>query len=162
MGDVLVHEGPEPLDGIEMGARGRQSDQMNETVFARQERSDIGAFVVWGIVPNDVNDPFIRVSRLDFGQQLRSAEPIDGGWFNEGRVEGFQVQSTVNVRAPAPGCCLDGGVCPFAGPAIAGFTLIFWMNGIREVDDFVGRQIIQQVFIKCDECGLLFNISHTG
>lgn len=45
---------------------------------------------------------------------------------------------------------------------MAGFTLIFRMNGIREVDGFVGRQIIQQVFIKCDECGLLFNISHTG
>ena len=79
MGDVLVHEGPEPLDGIEMGARGRQSDQMNETVFARQERSDIGAFVVWGIVPNDVDDTFVRVSRLDLGEKLNGANPIDGG-----------------------------------------------------------------------------------
>ena len=48
MGDVTVHDGPEPLDGIEMRAIGRQWDQMNATVFARQERSDIGAFVVWG------------------------------------------------------------------------------------------------------------------
>ena len=46
MGDVTVHDGPEPLDGIEMRAIGRQWDQMNATVFARQERSDIGAFVV--------------------------------------------------------------------------------------------------------------------
>ena len=49
MGDVTVHDGPEPLDGIEMRAIGRQLDQMNATVFARQERSDIGAFVVWGL-----------------------------------------------------------------------------------------------------------------
>ena len=42
MGDVTVHDGPEPLDGIEMRAIGRQLDQMNATVFARQERSDIG------------------------------------------------------------------------------------------------------------------------
>ena len=110
MGDVSVHDGPEPLDGIEMRAIGRQWDQMNATVFARQERSDIGAFVVWGIVPNDVNDTFVRVPRLDLGENLNRANPIDGGWFNEGRVEGFQVQSTVNVHAPAPGCCLDGGV----------------------------------------------------
>ena len=48
MGDVTVHEGPEPLDGIEVRAIGRQLDQMNATVFTRQERSDIGAFVVWG------------------------------------------------------------------------------------------------------------------
>ena len=46
MGDVLVHDGPEPLDGIEMGAIGRQLDQMNAAVFARQEHSDIRAFVV--------------------------------------------------------------------------------------------------------------------
>ncbi len=68
MGDVAVHDGPEPLDGIEMWAIGRKLDQMNATLFARQERSYIGAFVVWGIVPNDVNDTFVRVSSLDFGQ----------------------------------------------------------------------------------------------
>ena len=111
MGDVAVHDGPEPLDGIEMRAIGRQLDQMNATVFARQERSDIGAFVVWGIVPNDVNDTFVRVSRLDLGEKLNGANPIDGGWFNKGRVEGFQVQSAVNVHAPTPRCCLDSWVC---------------------------------------------------
>ena len=110
MGDLTVHYGPEPLDGIEMRATGRQWDQMNATVFAQQERSDIGAFVVWGIVQNDVNDTFIRVPRLNLGEKLNGANSIDGGWFNKGRVEGFQVQSTVNVHATAPGCCLDGGV----------------------------------------------------
>ena len=75
MGDVSVHDGPEPLDGIEMRAIGRQWDQMNATVFARQERSDIGAFVVWGIVPNDVNDTFVRVSRLDLSEKLNGANP---------------------------------------------------------------------------------------
>ena len=83
MGDVSVHDGPEPLDGIEMRAIGRQWDQMNATVFARQERSDIGAFVVWGIVPNDVNDTFVRVSSLDFGEKLNGADTIDGGWFKK-------------------------------------------------------------------------------
>ena len=110
MGDMTVHDGPEPLDVIEMWAIGRQLDQMNATFFARQERSDIGAFVVWGIVPNDVNDTFVRVSGLDFGEKLNGADTIDGRWLNEGRVEGFQVQSPVNVDAPAPRCCLDGGV----------------------------------------------------
>ena len=79
MGDMTVHDGPEPFDGIEMRAIGRQLDQMNATVFARQERSDIGVFVVWGIVPNDVNDTFVRVSGLDFGKKLNRADPIDGG-----------------------------------------------------------------------------------
>ena len=48
MGNVTVHDGPEPLDGIEMWA----------TVFARQKRSDIGAFVIWSIVPNKMNNTF--------------------------------------------------------------------------------------------------------
>ena len=110
MGDVIVHDGPEPLDGIEMRAIGRQWDQMNATVFARQERSDIGAFVVWGIVPNDVNDTFVRVSRLDLSEKLNGANPINGGWFNKGRVEGFQVQSAVDVHAPTPRCRLNGWI----------------------------------------------------
>ena len=67
MGDVLVHDGPEPLDGIEMGAIGRQLDQMNAAVFARQERSDIGVFVVRGVVPDDMDDALVGVARLDFG-----------------------------------------------------------------------------------------------
>ena len=110
MGDVAVHDGPEPLDGIEMRAIGRKLDQMNATLFARQERSDIGAFVVWGIVPNDMNDTFFRVSGLDFGQELNGTDPIDGGWLNEGCVEGFQVQSTMNVHAAAPRCRLNGWI----------------------------------------------------
>ena len=105
-----MHDGPEPLDGIEMRAIGRQLDQMNATVFARQERSDIGAFVVWGIVPNDVNGTFVRVSRLNLGKKLNGANPIDGGWLNKGRVEGFQVQSAANVHAPTPRCRLNSWI----------------------------------------------------
>ena len=112
MGDVAVHDGPEPLNGIEMRAIGRQSDQMNAAFFARQERSDIGAFVVWGIAPDDMDDAFVGVARLDFGQQLRGANPIDGGWFNEGCVEGFQVQSPVTVAThPAPALAHQLAMC---------------------------------------------------
>ena len=65
--------------GLRCGAIGQQLDQMNATVFAQQERSDIGAVVVWGIVPNDVNDTVIRVPSLDLGEKLDGANPIDGG-----------------------------------------------------------------------------------
>ena len=85
-GNMTVHDGPEPLNWIEIWAIGRQLDQINATVFARQERSDIGAFVVWGIVPNDVNDTFVGVSGLDLGEKLNRADTIDGGWFNKGRI----------------------------------------------------------------------------
>jgi hypothetical protein len=53
MGDAAVYDGPEPLDGIELSVIGRQLDRMNTTVFARQERSDIEAFVILDNVPND-------------------------------------------------------------------------------------------------------------
>ena len=42
-------------------------DQMNAAVFARQERSDIGAFVVRGVVPDDMDDAPVGVACLDFG-----------------------------------------------------------------------------------------------
>ncbi|MNL46026.1 hypothetical protein D3C87_1687100 [compost metagenome] len=69
-----------------------------------------GAILVWGIVPNDVNDTFIRVPRLDLGEKLNGANPIDGGWLNKGRVEGFQVQSAVNVHAAAARCRLSSWI----------------------------------------------------
>ena len=69
-----------------------------------------GAFVVSGIVPNDVNDTFVRVSRLDLSEKLNGANPINGGWFNKGRVEGFKVQSAVNSHAPTPRCRLNGWI----------------------------------------------------
>ena len=68
------------------------------------------AFVVSGIVPNDVNDTFVRVSRLDLGEKLNRANPIIGGWLNKGRVEGFQVQSAVNSHAPTPRCRVNGWI----------------------------------------------------
>ena len=82
MGDVAVHDGPEPLDGIEMRAIGRQLDQMNATVFARQERSDIGAFVVWSIVPKGV--PTDRVQPVDCETDTvlmlqKHRHPVQGG-----------------------------------------------------------------------------------
>ena len=49
--------------------------------------------MVWGIVPNDVNDTFVRVSGLDLGEKLNRADTIDGDWFNEGRIKVFQVQA---------------------------------------------------------------------
>ena len=67
VGDVLMHDGPETLGGIEMRAIERQLDQMNAAVFARQERSDIGAFVVRGVVPDDMDDAPVGVACLDFG-----------------------------------------------------------------------------------------------
>ena len=110
MGDVSVHDGPEPLDTIEMRATGWQLDQMNATVCPRQGCSYIRAFVVWGIVPSEVDGTFIRVPRLDLDEKLNGANPINGGWFNKGRVEGFQVQSAVDVHAPTPRCCLNGWI----------------------------------------------------
>jgi hypothetical protein len=53
MGDAAVYDGPEPLDGIELRVIGRQLDRMNATIFARQECSNIEAFVVLDNVSND-------------------------------------------------------------------------------------------------------------
>ena len=60
MGDMAVQNDPEPLDLIKTKAIGQQLEQMNATIFARHKRSDIGAFAVWVIVLNDVNDTFVK------------------------------------------------------------------------------------------------------
>ena len=109
-GEAIVYNSPELLNAIEMRVMRWHLDQMNTTVFARQKRSDISVFVKWSIVLNDVNNTFIRISHLDLGEKLKGAKPIDGGWFNKGRVEGFQVQSALNVHVAAALCRLHGWV----------------------------------------------------
>jgi len=50
-----------------------------------QKSPDIGAFVVGGVVPDNMNDALVGVARLDLGEQLRGTDAIDGGGLNEGR-----------------------------------------------------------------------------
>jgi hypothetical protein len=100
MGEVTVHNGPKPLNGIEMKAIERQLDQVNATFLRDRNALTLGS--LWYRALSQ--DTFVRVSGLDFCEKLNGADAVDGGWFNEGRVKGFHVQSAVNVHAPAPEC----------------------------------------------------------
>ena len=77
MGDVLMQDGPKPLDRIEMWAIGRQLDQMDTTSWPCKKSPDIGPFVVGGVVPDDMNDALVGVARFDLGQKLRGTDPIN-------------------------------------------------------------------------------------
>ena len=65
MGDVLMQDGPKPLNRIEVGAVGRQLDQMDTTSCPGKESPDIGPFVVGGIVPDDMNDALVGAERVN-------------------------------------------------------------------------------------------------
>ena len=75
---------------------------MDTTLWAGEERPDIRAFVVCGVVPNHIDEAFVRIARLDLGKKLHGADAIHGGWFNKGRVEGFKVERAMDIDAPAP------------------------------------------------------------
>jgi len=103
MGDVLVQDGPKPLDHcphssratqrlpgngtvhvymherrIEVWAIRRQLDQIDTTSWPGKKSPDIGVFVVGGIVSDDMNDALVGVALLDLGEKLGSTDPING------------------------------------------------------------------------------------
>ncbi len=59
-----------------MRAIGRQLDQVDAAVFAREKSPDIRPFVVSGVVPDHVDDAFILIAGLNLGQQLHGTHAI--------------------------------------------------------------------------------------
>ena len=93
-----------------MRAIGRQLDQVDAAVFARQKSPDIRPFVVGGIVPDHMNDALVGVALFDLGEQLDGADPINCRRLDKGCIKGFEVHSAVNVYATAPRCAENRGV----------------------------------------------------
>ena len=60
-----------------MRAIGRQLDQVDAAVFARQKSPDIRPFVVSSVVPDDMNDALFGVAGLNLGKKLRRARSSD-------------------------------------------------------------------------------------
>ena len=75
---------------------------MDTAPWSGEKCPDVGPFMVGGVIPDDMDDAFVGVARLDFGEKLGSADPIDRGWLNKGRVEGFEVQCAMDVHPSAP------------------------------------------------------------
>ena len=74
----------------EVGAKGRQLDQVDTAGRPCQEGSDIGPFVLGGSVPDDINDALIGVGRLDFGQKLHGTGPMAGSTARRRAHRSFQ------------------------------------------------------------------------
>ena len=83
---------------------------MDAAVRPCKECPNIGPFVIGGIVPDDMDQSFVRVARFNFGEQLRSTHPIDGGWFDKRRVEGFKIERFMDIHAASPCSGWDCGI----------------------------------------------------
>jgi len=73
VGDVPVHDAPEPLDRIAMRAIGR-----NETAGPREPFLHPLGVMVAGIVEKDMNERQQRIERFDRVQELDRRGGIDG------------------------------------------------------------------------------------
>ena len=67
-----------------MRAIGRQLDQVDAAVFAREKSPDIRPFVVSSVVPDQVDDAFILIAGLNLGEQLHGTHAIHCDRRNEG------------------------------------------------------------------------------
>src|SRR5271166_6478419 len=56
VGDVFVHQGPQPFDGIEMGTVGRKEAQNDFAPGLREPLSDDAGLVIAGVVDKDMDE----------------------------------------------------------------------------------------------------------
>ena len=86
-----------------MRAIRRQLDEVDAAVWSGKESPDIRSFMIGGIVPDNMDQSLVRVASFNFGKKLRRADPVDGGWLDKGRIEGFKIERTMDIHA-APAC----------------------------------------------------------
>ena len=101
VGGALVRD-PQSFDRVQVRAIRRQLDQMDAALRPGEERPDIRPFVVSSIVLDHMDEAFVGIARLDLGKKLRGTDPVYGGLFDKGRVEGLKVEHTMDIYAPAP------------------------------------------------------------
>ena len=102
--------GPQSFDRVKVRAIGRQLDQVDATVGPSEEFTNVWALVVSSVVPDHMDEALVGIAGLDLGQKLRGADPVYSGRLDKGRVEGFKVERTMDIHAPAPGGGCHGGV----------------------------------------------------
>ena len=77
---VLVHDSPKPFDRVQVRAVRGQLDKMDTTLWPCEKFSDIGRFVIGGIVPDDMDQSLVRVACFNLGETLCGTDTVDGRW----------------------------------------------------------------------------------
>ena len=95
-----------------MWATGLQLDQSYAAVWSFEEFANFWDLVVSSIVPDDIDDASEGITRIKLGEKLRRADPVHGGRLDKGRIEGFQVESAMDVHAHTPEYAYPG-FCSF-------------------------------------------------
>ena len=85
---------------------------MDATAGPCEEGPDILSLMVGRVIPDDMDDAFVRVACLDFSEELNRAFPIDRHRFDERRIEGFQVQGPWILTRPRPVVVSTAGIVP--------------------------------------------------
>jgi hypothetical protein len=68
VGDVFVHQAPQPFDGIEMGAVGRNEVQHDLAPGRRKPFLDDVGLVIAGVVDKEVDEAHRGIRALDLAQ----------------------------------------------------------------------------------------------
>ena len=76
---------------------------MDAVVRSGKKSPDIWLIVIGCVVPDDMNDALFGIRGLNLGKKLRGADPVCGGWLDNGCVEGRKVDRTMDIYA-TPAC----------------------------------------------------------
>ena len=95
-----------------MRAIRRQLDQVDAAVWPCEEFANVWPFVVSGVVPDHMDEALVRVARLNPGEKLRGADPVDGGWIDKRCIEALKVERAMNGECQVLCVRLIGSMLP--------------------------------------------------
>ena len=125
VGDVFVHQGPQPFDGIEMGTVGRKEVQHDFAPGLGKPLFDDVGLVIAGVVDEDVDEAHRGMRAFDLAQQLDEAQRVDCLDGENLRLAGFQIDGAVDIEPVTARRLLHREGDVPAGPA-AGLT--WWVG----------------------------------
>jgi len=132
VGDVFVHQSPEPLDGVQMRAIGWDEVQPDAAIGLGQPFLHQSRMVISGVIQKDVNELLGRIHCHDRDEQHDRAARIDGQGFDHFGLAGFQVDGAVDVQPVASAVLFNGDLYILGRPAAYGAYRVGRVNGIGE------------------------------
>src|SRR3974390_2290324 len=155
---MFVHDAPQALDRVQMGAVSGNEVQLDAPSRLRQPLLHEMSVVIARIVEKHVDHSEQGIHRFDRFKQPDRRRRIDGFNVDHRSLAGLKVDRAVNVEALAPARLLDGEIFLGRRPAADRTRRVRWMHRVHEQHGLVGTKRIQKILVSLDERLLLFHV----
>ncbi len=162
VGDVSVHEAPQPLDRIEVRAIEGNEMQLDPAIRPGEPVLHQLGVMIARIVEKDVDQRQHRIERFDRFQERDSRSGVDGFDIDHPGLPGLEVDCAVDIDALTPARVLDRKPLLLLRRAADWPRRMGRMDRVYEQHGLVVAQGIQEFIGALDEVPLLRHVELAG